>query len=189
MNLKIRKHRKGDAAGIARVHVDAWCAAYRGIVPASFIDALTYERMERFAEERLKSEHVTSLVAAARGKGVLGFIAGGIERSGDEKYSGEIYGIYVDPEYQNRGIGSRLVRALVEELQDSDIYSLVVWVLQDNPWKKFYESLNGQPVHQRMSKIGGKDLPEVAYGWRHNRLLLEAIDARNAKPDAPTTKK
>jgi len=128
----------------------------------------------------LKSEHVTGLVASKRGKGILGFIAGGIERSGDEKYSGEIYGVYVDPEHQNQGIGSRLVGALVEELQDSDIYSLMVWVLQDNPWKRFYESLKGQPLRNRNVTIGGKDLSEIAYGWRNSRLLLEVIDARNS---------
>ena len=179
MNLKIRKHRKGDAGGIARVHAESWCAAYRGIVPDSFLDALTQERMERFAEERLKSEHVTGLVATAKGKGVLGFIAGGIERSRDEKYLGEIYGVYVDPEYQNQGIGSRLVGALVEELQDSDIYSLMVWVLQENPWKRFYESLKGQPIRERMTKIGGKDFLEVAYGWRNSRSLMEMVGDRD----------
>jgi len=41
--VMVRRATPADAAGIARVHVDAWRATYRGIVPDEHLDALSYE--------------------------------------------------------------------------------------------------------------------------------------------------
>ena len=40
---------------------------------------------------------------------IVGFACGGPERSGDPVYTGELYGIYVLPEYHRRGIGRRWI--------------------------------------------------------------------------------
>jgi hypothetical protein len=50
--------------------------------------------------------------------------------------------------------------------------SLLVWVLADNPARKFYEALGGQYVYDKQVSIGNARLVEVAYGWRNARILV-----------------
>jgi hypothetical protein len=41
----------------------------------------------------------------------------------------------------------------------------VVWVLAENPARRFYEALGGKIVFEKRIEIGGASLVEVAYGW------------------------
>jgi len=41
--MEIRHARRGDADEVARVHVRAWQAAYRGLLPDAYLDALRPE--------------------------------------------------------------------------------------------------------------------------------------------------
>ncbi|MEH1903304.1 MAG: hypothetical protein V7L04_18275 [Nostoc sp.] len=51
----------------------------------------------------------------------------------------------------------------------SDISSMLVWVVADNPAVHFYQSLGGQQVNQKQIEIGTVQLVEVAYGWTDTR--------------------
>ena len=45
--MRIRTATADDASGMARVHVDTWRTAYRDILPASVLSALSYEARAR----------------------------------------------------------------------------------------------------------------------------------------------
>jgi hypothetical protein len=49
---------------------------------------------------------------------------------------------------------------------------MIVWVLADNPARRFYEALDGQYVGERDIEIDGVKLREVAYGWADTGHLL-----------------
>jgi hypothetical protein len=49
---------------------------------------------------------------------------------------------------------------------DHGMKTIIVWVLRDNPYRRFYEALGGELVAERMISIGDAQLPEVAYRWR-----------------------
>lgn len=49
--------------------------------------------------------------------------------------------------------------------------SLIVWVLKENPYRKFYEGLGGVLAEEKEIEIGGVMLPEVAYRWGDVRML------------------
>ena len=52
----------------------------------------------------------------------------------------EIYDIYIQPEHQNKGIGSLVVQEIIEEARrKSVVFALVV--LKVNPARRFYEKL------------------------------------------------
>lgn len=42
---------------------------------------------------------------------------------------------------------------------------MLLWVLEDNPSRGFYEALGGVRIKQETITIGGTELVEVAYGW------------------------
>ena len=113
------------------------------------------------------------LVAEAEGEGIVGWASGGKERSEDRVYSGELYGIYILKVWQKKGIGRELVREVVRHLIKNGFESMLVWVLTDNPSRRFYESLGGKFLRSQTIKIGGADLQEVAYGWIDASQILE----------------
>jgi len=168
----VRPASKADAAGIARVHIDTWRTTYRGIVPDEFLDRLDYEAGQEMWEQRTEQgEGRFVLVAEVPGEGVVGFAAGGPERSGDATYGGEVYALYVLKAHQRKGIGRRLVVAAAEELRRRGLDSLLIWVLARNPHRAFYEALGGKELRSQIIEIAGRSLEEVAYGWPDTRVL------------------
>jgi L-amino acid N-acyltransferase YncA len=109
--MRIRKAIASDAMGIAKVQVDTWRTTYQGIVPDDYLDSMTFENREHKWKEILKEG--TVYVAEEKGK-VCGFSCGGKQRSENyPAYAGELYAIYLDQQYQRRGIGSLLLKPLL----------------------------------------------------------------------------
>ena len=82
--MQIRLAQVADAAEIARVHVDTWRAAYRGIVPDAHLDSLTYEQREQRWRDNFAtaSPGVFVYVATEEAGRVIGFAGGGPSREG-----------------------------------------------------------------------------------------------------------
>ena len=57
-------------------------------------------------------------------------------------------------------------------------------LLAENPARKFYERLGGQPVYEKPVTIGGMLLLEVAYGWQDVQTLVEPTE--NSTPRGAT---
>jgi ribosomal protein S18 acetylase RimI-like enzyme len=169
--LTTREANVGDAAQIARVHVESWQTTYRGILPDSFLDQLSYERRAEDWIERLSSATGSQFTVVAEAdlgaerKRIVGFAMGGPERTGDPVYRGEVYAIYILEAYQRQGLGMKMVQALVERLIQSDMHSMLIWVLAQNAARRFYESLGGQEVRAQQINIAGISFDEIAYGW------------------------
>ena len=172
--MHIRTATVQDAAAIAQVHVESWRTTYTGIVPDEFLAQLSAEQREQFWRQVLQDPGSQTVVYVAEmaSRGVIGFASGGPERSGDPVYPGELYAIYLLAQHQGRGIGRQLAMALVNRLTQNGITALLLWALADNPARKFYERLGGQPVYEKAVTIGGVPLVEVAYGWRDVRTFL-----------------
>jgi len=164
---RIREAREEDAAAIARVHIDTWRAAYRGIVADEFLDRLSYERSATHFREVFMSPQSRDWVFVAEDDHgeVIGFACGGPVREADPAYKGELYAIYLLPQHHRRGIGRALTAAVVGKLLDSGITTMLIWALAANPSRMFYESLGGRRLREREITIGGAAYIEVAYGW------------------------
>jgi ribosomal protein S18 acetylase RimI-like enzyme len=124
------------------------------------------ERIERWQRILDQGTSCTFIAENDDGK-IVGFINGGAERTGRYLYYGELYAIYLLEDYQRQGLGKKLVLQLTEVLKEQKFKNMLVWVLNDNPSKRFYESLNPEKVDEKTINIGGVDLVEVAYGWSH----------------------
>ncbi|WP_282019458.1 GNAT family N-acetyltransferase [Planomicrobium okeanokoites] len=168
--MKIRKAKLADAKGVAHVHVDSWLATYRGIVPDTYLDQISYGVREELWNDNLKAEN--NFVAESDEGLIIGFADGGKERTGKyEKLQGELYSIYILPGYQGKGIGRSLMKRIVEHLKESGYNSMLVWVLEENPSRGFYEKMGGKKVDRKTLTISGKVLNEIAYGWEDIGLL------------------
>ena len=165
----IRKAVLKDAKGIAKVHVDSWKTTYKNIVPDEYLDQLTYESRQNLWETNIPNGGV--YVAENEDEEIVGFSSGGRERTGDYPgYSGELFAIYILKEYQRNGLGKLLVTPLREELQRQNIYSMIVWVFEENNSRLFYESLGAKKLDTIEITISGKKLNELVYGWEDIRF-------------------
>ena len=175
MSVAVRRATAADISEIAQVYVDTWRSTYRGIVPKDYLDALDpVERAGKWEEELSRDD---AYVFVAENEGVIcGFISGGILRDGidvaAQNYDAEIYTLYVLAAAQGRGAGRQLMRALAHSVAQAGLHQLVVWALEKNPWRRFYERLGGKRVAQKMIEIGGAQLSDIAYGWQDIGELL-----------------
>ena len=171
--ITIRSATLDDALGIAKVHVDTWRSTYHNIIPATFLDRLSYEEGAKRWLNRLQegAGKVVFFVAEDEPGQIVGFVSGGHNRHEDTIYKGELYAIYILQDYHGRGIGRSLTLTLVAELLTRGLTSMLLWVFATNPARNFYETLGGQVVRESSFEIEGVTLNEVAYGWLDLRTL------------------
>lgn len=173
LDVTIRPARPEDADGIGKVHVDVWRTTYRGIVPDQFLNDLKYEVRANSHRNRLsKVDPKQCFFVAEIGKKIVGFSCAGPGRDGREGYDGELYAIYLFDEYHGRGIGRRLFLVAKEWLKANGYRAMFLWVLKDNPTRKFYESMGGVELDSKVIEIGAP-LDEVSYGWPDLKKLCK----------------
>jgi GNAT superfamily N-acetyltransferase len=174
--MHIRPATIADAKAMAHVRVSAWQQAYRGILPDELLDSMDEAAItERWRKVVLPNPGpgIFNLVAEDETGQVMGFAAGGPERSNDLEYPGEVFALYVLPGSQRCGSGRALVEASAERLLAQGFLGLLIWVLADNRiGRSFYEKIGGQPVRQKVGDIGDALYPEIGYGWKDMRELL-----------------
>ncbi|MFD1040538.1 GNAT family N-acetyltransferase [Virgibacillus byunsanensis] len=162
--MKIRKAALTDAPHIAKVHVDSWRTTYKDIFPQEYLNNLSYEERTSFLEKSIPQQDV--YVAENNQGEIVGFSVGGLEREGKhEGYLGELYAIYIVEEYQGNGIGKELVKPVVEQLKQVGINTMLIWVLEDNDARYFYESIGGRKIDTVEVEMAGVKVNETAYGW------------------------
>lgn len=154
------------------VHVESWRQTYADILSQEFLASLSYERREEVWRRTLSSPGDLTLVAEIPETGIVGFVSAGAERSGDPIYTGEVYAIYLLKSHWRQGIGRRLFCEAARELRQLGHSALLVWVLKDNPSRRFYEALGGVYLREQDIQIGEQLLVEVAYGWKDITRLI-----------------
>ena len=173
--MQIRLAHINDADGLARVRVDSWRVAYKGIVPDEHLASLSYEKSASRWRESLSNANSASFVYVAQDDDgtIIGFASGGPERDGDPNYLGELYTIYLHPDYLRQGIGRQLAQTVARRLIEMGLSSMLVWVLAQNPSRQFYEALGGKYLYKKTIEIGGASLIDVAYGWLDIHTLAQ----------------
>ena len=160
----VRPARIEDADSIAYVQVESWKTTYAGIVPETYLASLS--QAARSESWRKQFESGSNLIFVAEDEtGVFGFVSGGPLRDSIPGYDAELYAIYLLQPKQRQGMGRALVRELAKVLRAKGYQSLIVWVLEKNPFLGFYSRLGGVPVLTKEIEIGGAQLTEAALGW------------------------
>jgi len=162
--VEIRRAKSSDATRLAETHDLAWRTAYQGIIPGPELDKLINRRGAEWWESAIRKGSRISILVF--GDTVAGYANYGRNRARGLNYDGEIYELYLRPEFQGLGFGRRLFAATRRDLVQSGIKSLVVWALSDNaPAVAFYGALGGQAVARSSEKFGNKTLDKTAFAW------------------------
>src|SRR5215831_9215461 len=181
--IMIRPARPSDALGIARLDVETWRTTYAGVLSTSYLVGLSERRREAGWRGVIMREPRDVRVAVDATGAIRGFGSCGPNR-GDRAFTGEVFTLYVDPDWQNQGIGRRLLIALFRRLVATGRHSAILWVLRDNPARFFYERVGAQQVSGRLLAVGGSNIGATAYGWRDLPGFLAAVSSEDREPEA-----
>ena len=163
--IEIRQAKPPDAAAVADTHDEAWRTAYQGVIPGVELEKLVGRRGPDWWDSAIRKGSRISILVF--GELVAGYANYGRNRARSLSYDGEIYELYLRPEFQGLGFGRRLFTAARKDLGASGMKSLVVWALSDNdPAVAFYRALGGRPVARSSERFGSKTLDKVAFGWQ-----------------------
>lgn len=166
----VREPVEADADAMGALHVRAWQAAYRGVMPDEYLDGLRVQDRadlwrRSIAEGSLQQGRGRLLVAEHGGQ-VQGFAAFGPEAGGDPaEHVGELYALNVDPPAWGRGLGRALVRAVTDELLAARFVSAVLWVVPENARARgLYESEGWTPDGaEKLDEVLGVEVREIRY--------------------------
>ena len=172
--MQIREARVEDARAIAEVHLASWKTTYPGIIPQAYINGLKVENGVARWQVELNGKKASIFVAEDQ-RGVFGFAAGGVMIHPVDGYDSELGAIYLLASHQRKGAGRALMQRVASQLRQRGFANMVVWVLRDNPACAFYQRMGGVQVGEQMIEIGGKPLPEVAYGWPEIGVLCDGL--------------
>jgi len=162
--VDLRKAKPEDADAIGRVHVETWRATYAGMLPDDMLVKMSEDRQARLWRRTLR-EGETVMVAELGQAGVIGFGSYGPNRSDRDGFTGEVYTLYVLPDYQGIGLGRGMLYSLFRSLGREGHESALIWVLAENPSRFFYEAMGGRRIGERKVQMWGTTLHELAYGW------------------------
>jgi ribosomal protein S18 acetylase RimI-like enzyme len=163
--IEVRRATPADAADLAQCHDLAWRATYQGVIPGLELDKLINRRGPRWWDGAIRKGSRVALLSF--GDQVAGYANYGRNRARALQYDGEIYEIYLKPEFQGLGFGRRLFTAARRDLAALSLKSVVVWALSENDGAvEFYRALGGRAVARSSEKFGTKVLDKTAFAWR-----------------------
>lgn len=166
----IRPATPDDAHAVAAVRVASWRATYRGVVPDSYLDAMTPEE-SRDGWRAVAAGEIAGaeLLVCDIGGAVVGFACYGAARPPELGYGGELYATYYLPEAMGKGYGTQTVAQVVRGLVRMGHTDMILWVMEANArGRRFYDGIGGAavPGARQSFEIDGVAIWEIAYGFR-----------------------
>lgn len=162
--IGVRRAEAKDAEAITAVHDAAWRFAYDGVIPAKELARIIARRGPRWWDRAIRRG--TAILVLEVGGAICGYATVGPNRARNLPQKGEVYEIYMKPEYQGIGLGTRLFLAARRELARFGFDTTVVWALADNDNAcRFYRNAGGRKVARANERFGEVSLTKVAFAW------------------------
>ncbi len=162
--VDVRRAEPDDALAISETHRAAWQHAYAGLIPYRTLMSMVERRSHQWWQRAIRGS--TSILVLEVGGSIAGYATLGLNRARSLPQEGEIYELYLKPEYQGIGLGSRLFREAKRLLASLGCKGLVVWTLADNDRAvNFYSALGGVDIAEGAENFDRRRLKKVAFVW------------------------
>ncbi|MGQ4274286.1 GNAT family N-acetyltransferase [Terrihabitans sp. B22-R8] len=162
--IDLRPARFDDADGLATAHDETWRYAYRGIIPGRDLERMVMRRGPDWWLRAVRRNR--SLLVVTVADEIAGYASFGRNRAATLPVSGEIYELYVRPEFHGIGLGRRLFAASRADLETRGMPGLAVWALRDNEdGCRFYRAAGGSETARGAETFGDVTLEKIAFTW------------------------
>jgi len=153
-----------DANQIFDVYKTSWLNAYAGILPYKALTRMINRRDSKWWASAINKTAV--ILVMEFGDQVVGYATIGPNRVNSFAAEGEIYELYIKPEYQGLGLGRKLFKSAQKELKRRGYKGSVVWVLSDNnQGVRFYHGAGGTAVAIGTETFDDVTLEKTAFHW------------------------
>lgn len=160
--ISVRRAQIEDAGEIAVAHDAAWREAYRGVIPGRELERLVARRGPDWWRAAIRRG--TRLLVLDFDESVAGYVSYGRNRLPSLPYGGEIFELYLAPEFHGVGFGRRLFEAARADLSAFGLASMVVWALADNHRAiGFYQHMGGAIARAAPERFGSEMRQRLAF--------------------------
>lgn len=164
LSIDVRRAEPSDARDISDVHRASWSHAYAGIIPHRPLAQMIERRGEAWWRRATRGP-ATLLVLDVAGT-VAGYATLGLNRARALPQEGEIYELYLRPEYQGLGLGRLLFGEARRLLRSLGCNGLVVWCLEENEGAdRFYRGQGGIDYCEGVEDFDDKKLKKIGFVW------------------------
>lgn len=151
-----------DVDTLADIVVKAWQHAYDGVIDPGYPKTLKKENYAVFLGRNILEQAETIFVFES-GSTVAGFISGKVS---DSAYTSQVVGLYIHPDYQNRGIGSKLLEKMISFFREKNCRTMNIQTLEGVRNNRFYEKHGGSVTEKNILEIGKKSYPGIRYTFK-----------------------
>ena len=164
LSIDVRRAEPQDAPALSDAHRAAWTQAYAGLIPHQALTLMLERRGEAWWRKATRGP-ATLLVVDVAGT-IAGYATLGLNRARALRQEGEIYELYMRPEYQGIGLGHMLFGEAKRLLKSLGCNGLVVWCLEDSEHAdRFFRSNGGRDTAEGMESFGETQLKKVGFVW------------------------
>lgn len=167
---RVRPARPDDAEAVGRIRVAAWRAAYRGVMPDDYLDAMEAGTRLDGLRSRLAAPGPAFRVLAGELDGAMqGFIIIGTPRFDTAAAVSELCALNLAPEAWGRGLGQALIAAGLEAARGDGAQRMALWCVEANTRaRRCYERAGfaAGGARRTTDDLTGHPLTEVDY-WRN----------------------
>lgn len=142
-NITIRPCKRNENfLSISKLYLRVWKTAYKSLLSQKFLSKLNEGSWK--PQKRWKN----TMIAENKKKEIVGVCSFGPTRFKRFPKYGEIYSLYVDKDYQDIGVGSKLIKQSLKKLKRDKYKSFFVWVIYNNsPAINFYKKVGFKDPH------------------------------------------
>lgn len=165
LSIGVRRAEAQDARAISEVHRRAWISTYAGLIPHKPLTQMLERRGETWWRKATRGS-ATMLVLDIGGL-IVGYATLGLNRARGLPQDGEVYEIYLLPEYQGIGLGRVLFGEARRLLKSLGCNGIVAWCLEDSEQAgTFFRGQGGTDAAEGVEDFAGTKLRKLAFIWR-----------------------
>jgi len=157
----IRKANSNDLQKISEITSNAWNINYKGIIDDDFLKTRTVENFfKRGLEFKWLEDSQIDTFIYEENNLIKGFISG---NDYNKDNWCEIGRLYVDPEFQNSGIGKKLLEYMKEYYKKMHYKNMVIWTIKGLPNNSFYDKFGEKLNEEREYTYGDKKYSGIGF--------------------------
>lgn len=146
------------------LRIECWNNDYRGVIPPNVMDREEeLEFLISWINE--KCDDIRRIYGVFDGEKFAGFVGASIAEKEDSDNGVELNYLFVDQEYRERGLGLKLIKAVVDEFKVYGYRELIVYNWHGVLSNKYYLYLGGKVKKQVIQSLKGQDTLVDVFVW------------------------